>query len=485
MTTLALAALVGGCSDDDDSGAADGDRATVRPGARALDHGHHVPVADRRGPAGAAPGRRHRGPQPVGALGHRLPARRHRDRHRARHPAGAHDRRARQGDRDRLGAGGRAPGRGRTARGRRLPRLRARTGLVFLYVTTRRGQPDHARPAIASGRLGPPEVDARRHPQRLHPRRRAPAVRARTATSTPPPARPAPPSSPRTATPSAARSCGSPPTATPRPGNPDPSSPIWTLGHRNVQGLAFDDQDNLWASEFGDSTFDELNLIRKGGNYGWPRFEGRGDDPDFINPQVVWDTSEASPSGLAYLDGRLWLGALKGERLWRIDVADGRATKPTDFFVGRYGRLRTVVVAPDGNLWVSTSNRDGRATPGPDDDQILVVDPALSRPASRDRRPGPPGSRRTRARRTPRARRRCTPPSRRQTEQHQRPRRRQPRPGPRPARGTVDQHARTAVTASTSDGDQRRHRRRPRRSRARRPAPRGRPRVQAGARRRG
>ena len=89
----------------------------------------------------------------------------------------------------------------------------------------------------------------------------------------------------------------------------------------------------------------------------------------------MWDTSEASPSGLAYLDGRLWLGALQGQRLWRIDVADGRATQPTDFFVGRYGRLRTVVVAPDGNLWVSTSNRDGRATPGPEDDQILVVDP--------------------------------------------------------------------------------------------------------------
>ena len=166
------------------------------------------------------------------------------------------------------------------------------------------------------------------------------------------------------------------PDGDPAPGNPDPSSPIWTLGHRNVQGLAFDDDDNLWASEFGESTFDELNLIRKGGNYGWPRFEGRGDDPNLTNPQVVWDTSEASPSGLAYLDGRLWLGALQGERLWRIDVANGRATEPTDFFVGKYGRLRTVVVAPDGNLWVSTSNRDGRATPGPDDDQIIVVDPA-------------------------------------------------------------------------------------------------------------
>lgn len=165
------------------------------------------------------------------------------------------------------------------------------------------------------------------------------------------------------------------PDGDPAPGNPDPDSPIWSRGHRNVQGLAFDDDGNLWASEFGDSTFDELNLVEKGQNYGWPEVEGRGGDPALTDPQVVWDTSEASPSGLAHLDGRLWLAALRGERLWRVDVAGGRAGDPTDFFVGRYGRLRTVVVAPDGNLWVTTSNRDGRAEPGLRDDRILVVEP--------------------------------------------------------------------------------------------------------------
>lgn len=165
------------------------------------------------------------------------------------------------------------------------------------------------------------------------------------------------------------------PDGDPAPGNPDPDSPIWTWGHRNVQGLAFDDAGRLWASEFGDSTFDELNLIEAGSNYGWPEVEGRGSSGEYTNPQVVWNTDEASPSGLAYLDGQLWLAALRGTRLWRIDVADGRASGPTDFFVGEYGRLRTVVVAPDGHLWVTTSNRDGRAEPGPDDDQILVVDP--------------------------------------------------------------------------------------------------------------
>lgn len=166
------------------------------------------------------------------------------------------------------------------------------------------------------------------------------------------------------------------PDGDPAPGNPDPDSPIWTRGHRNVQGLAFDDRDRLWASEFGDQTFDELNLIEAGNDYGWPAVEGRGTEPDLTNPQVVWDTAEASPSGLAHLDGQLWMAALRGSRLWRIDVSGERAQDPTDFFVGEYGRLRTVVVAPDGNLWVTTSNRDGRAEPGPQDDRILVVSPS-------------------------------------------------------------------------------------------------------------
>ena len=162
----------------------------------------------------------------------------------------------------------------------------------------------------------------------------------------------------------------------PAPGNPFPGSPVWSYGHRNVQGLAFDDRDRLWASEFGQDTFDELNLIQAGKNYGWPLVEGRGGRPGLVDPQVVWDPSVASPSGLAYLDGQLWLASLRGMRLWRIDVADGRATDPTDFFVGDYQRMRTVVVTPEGRLWVTTSNRDGRASPSEGDDRILLIDPS-------------------------------------------------------------------------------------------------------------
>jgi len=168
------------------------------------------------------------------------------------------------------------------------------------------------------------------------------------------------------------------PTGEPAPGNPSDTE-VFSLGHRNVQGLAFDG-DQLWASEFGASTTDELNRIDAGANYGWPEFEGEGGTGDgFVDPQATWDTDSASPSGLAFADGALWMAALKGNRLWRIPVRSGggaqQAGTPEEFFVGEYGRLRTVVVAPDGTLWVTTSNRDGRGRPAERDDRILQVSP--------------------------------------------------------------------------------------------------------------
>ncbi len=165
------------------------------------------------------------------------------------------------------------------------------------------------------------------------------------------------------------------PEGEPAPGNPVPGSPVWTMGHRNVQGLAFDGAGHLWATEFGQDTWDELNRIDRGRNYGWPLVEGRGDQAEYRNPYVQWRTDEASPSGLAYLDGSLWAGALRGGRLWQVPVQGAGTGPPRDFLVGDYGRLRTVVAAPDGNLWVTTSNRDTRGTPRPGDDRILVIAP--------------------------------------------------------------------------------------------------------------
>lgn len=167
-------------------------------------------------------------------------------------------------------------------------------------------------------------------------------------------------------------------------GQPAPDNPfgtlVWSWGHRNVQGLAFDTDGSLWASEFGDKKADELNRILPGQDYGWPVVEGFGGPKRFTAPQLTWKTSEASPSGLAYAGGYLWMAALRGERLWRIKVAGGQVSDPTAYFTGGeggegYGRLRTVVAAPDGRLWLTTSNKDGRGSVGPDDDRILLIDP--------------------------------------------------------------------------------------------------------------
>ncbi|GFG52408.1 oxidoreductase [Mycolicibacterium agri] len=158
--------------------------------------------------------------------------------------------------------------------------------------------------------------------------------------------------------------------------NPDPSSPIWSYGHRNIQGLAWDSAGRLWATEYGANRVDELNLIQPGGNYGWPTAEGRSDEPGLINPAVEWATGEASPSGLAYYGGSLWVACLRGQRLYRIPVGgDGALGEPVALFAGQYGRLRTVEPAPDGTLWFSTSNRDGRGSPRPGDDRILRLAP--------------------------------------------------------------------------------------------------------------
>jgi glucose/arabinose dehydrogenase len=158
--------------------------------------------------------------------------------------------------------------------------------------------------------------------------------------------------------------------------NPVAGNPYWTLGHRNVQGLDWDDDGRLWASEFGENRFDEVNLIRKGSNYGWPDVEGDGDTQGgrYTNPLVTWPTSEASPSGLAYARGHLWVGALRGQRLWRIPVEGEKLGEPESLLEGEFGRIRTVAVDPSGDaLWLTTSNRDGRGDPSEDDDRLIRV----------------------------------------------------------------------------------------------------------------
>ncbi|MEU1644574.1 PQQ-dependent sugar dehydrogenase [Micromonospora zamorensis] len=155
-------------------------------------------------------------------------------------------------------------------------------------------------------------------------------------------------------------------------GNPFPGSPVFSYGHRNVQGLAWDAQGRLFATEFGQATWDEVNRIVPGGNYGWPVVEGPSNDPRFRAPVVVWPPAQASPSGAAFAGGTLFVAALRGARLWAVPISPaGTVGTPSAELVGAYGRLRTVEVAPDGSLWVATSNRDGNGTPRPQDDRIL------------------------------------------------------------------------------------------------------------------
>jgi glucose/arabinose dehydrogenase len=144
----------------------------------------------------------------------------------------------------------------------------------------------------------------------------------------------------------------------PAPGNPY-GTVVFSIGHRNVQGLVFDPAGRLWASELGQNTFDEVNHIQAA-NYGWPQVEGRGDDPRYRNPAHVWAPSEASPSGMTYVAGSLYVAALRGQRLWRLELSGAQVTRASSLYRGSFGRLRDAVRSPrDGSLWLSTDNGSG------------------------------------------------------------------------------------------------------------------------------
>lgn len=153
--------------------------------------------------------------------------------------------------------------------------------------------------------------------------------------------------------------------------NPLPGSLVYSLGHRNPQGLAWDADGQLWAAEFGQDTWDELNRIEPGGNYGWPTVEGIAKKSGFIDPVYQWKTSEASPSGLAWVDDTFFMAALRGERLWAI--YPGVQVDAVPYFTNVYGRIRDVTPGPNGTIWILTNNTDGRGNPNVGDDTLLQV----------------------------------------------------------------------------------------------------------------
>ncbi len=152
---------------------------------------------------------------------------------------------------------------------------------------------------------------------------------------------------------------------------------VWSYGHRNPQGLAFDAQGRLWEQEFGNSVMDETNLITKGGNYGWPACEGTSGTcgtAGFIAPKRTYSTAEGSCSGIAIVRDVLYVACERGTRMYREVISGSDLTDVRAYFNGTYGRLRTVEPAPDGGLWLTTTNNgDKDSVPDNSNEKIFHV----------------------------------------------------------------------------------------------------------------
>jgi glucose/arabinose dehydrogenase len=175
--------------------------------------------------------------------------------------------------------------------------------------------------------------------------------------------------------------------------NPFPGSPIYSYGHRNPQGLAWQPSTGvLWSTEHGPSgefglcCRDELNRIQPGANYGWPIVTASAGDPRFVDPVLHSGNDTWAPAAVVFYDGEalapwqgdLFFGALRGVHLQRVELGgpEGDQVVAVErLYAGQYGRIREVAVGPDGYLYFTTSNRDGRGAPAPDDDRILRIVP--------------------------------------------------------------------------------------------------------------
>lgn len=163
------------------------------------------------------------------------------------------------------------------------------------------------------------------------------------------------------------------PQGTPAPGNPF-NNLVFSYGHRNPQGLSWDASGKLWSTEHGQSGLDEFNLIEIGNNYGWPVIRGLEKRDKMVTPNLNSGNLTWAPAGMAYFEGSVFFGGLRGQSLYRASINPG-GIDLKDYFKNQYGRIREVILGPDTMLYITTSNKDGRGSPQVGDDKIIRIDP--------------------------------------------------------------------------------------------------------------
>jgi len=162
----------------------------------------------------------------------------------------------------------------------------------------------------------------------------------------------------------------------PAPGNPF-NNLVYSYGHRNSQGITWDNNGRLWSTEHGrsgiQSGLDELNLIEKGKNYGWPIIQGDETKEGMVSPVINSGPNDTwAPAGTVFYDDRIFFGGLRGEALFEYKIADKSLSK---HFHKEFGRIRAVVLGPDDYFYITTSNSDGRGIPREGDDKIIKINP--------------------------------------------------------------------------------------------------------------
>ena len=151
---------------------------------------------------------------------------------------------------------------------------------------------------------------------------------------------------------------------------------VYSYGHRNPQGITWDKDGRIWETEHGSSATDELNLIQIGKNYGWPTIRGEQRQVGLESPFLQSGSDTWAPGGAAYLNGSIFFAGLRGQALYEAVINNDQVTELKTHFKNGLGRIREVIVGPDNMLYITTSNRDGRGNPSPDDDKIIRVNPA-------------------------------------------------------------------------------------------------------------